>query len=90
LSWTSALAATHGREKGNFIAGMERSGPRSKFLVARGYQRSAETSEFRVIHSIVGEKRLDRRAIGELDGIFGLADDFFEPSEEKDLYTSCL
>ena len=43
-----------------------------------------------MIRAIVGEKRFDRRAIGKLDGILGVANDLFKTSEEKHFNARCL
>jgi hypothetical protein len=77
------LATAYGREKGNFIAGMERRVPRGEFLIARGDQRRAKACEFGMLCSIVREKRFDRRTIGKLNRIFRMADNFFESPEEE-------
>ena len=65
---------------------MERRAPRSKFLIVRSDQRSAETREFGMTSAIVREKRFNRRAVGQLDGVFRVTHDFLEAAEEKDLY----
>ena len=64
---------------------MERRGPRGKFLIARGDQRSAKPRKFRMTRAVVGEESFYWRAVSELDRVFGVADDFFEPAEEKHL-----
>ena len=64
---------------------MERRRPRGKFLIARGNKRSAKPRKFRMTRAVVGEESLYRRAVSELDRVFGPADDFFEPAEEKHL-----
>lgn len=69
---------------------MQRRAPSSKFLIARSDQRSAKPGELGVIHAIVREKRFDRRAVGQLDRVFRLADDFFESAEEKYLHARSL
>jgi hypothetical protein len=84
------LAATYGRKKSHFITGMERRAPRRKFLIARSDQRCAEACEFWVTRAVVREKRFDRRAVWEFDGVFRVADNLFEAAEEKHLYTRGL
>jgi len=79
------LAAAHRRKERNLISGVERRAPRSKFLIARGDQRSAEPRKLRMTLTIASEKRFDRRAVGKFDGVLGVADDIFEPAEEKHL-----
>ena len=69
---------------------MQRRAPRSKLLIARRNQRSAKGRKFRVTGPVVGEKRLNRRAVGNFDGVFRVADDFFEAAKEKNLYARCL
>ena len=53
------LAAAHGREKGNFVAGAERGVPGSKFLVARSDDRGAEFCEFGMARGVQSEELLD-------------------------------
>ena len=69
---------------------MERRRPRGKFLIARGNKRSAKPRKFRMTRAVVGEESLYRRAVSELDRVFGPADDFFEPAEEKHPDTRAL
>jgi len=40
--------------------------------------------------AIVREKRFDRRAVGKLDRVFRMADNFLEAAEEKHLYARSL
>jgi hypothetical protein len=69
---------------------MERCAPRGKFLIARSDQRGAEAREFGMAGPIVREKRFNRRAVGQLDGVFRVTYDFLEASKEKHLYTRGL
>jgi hypothetical protein len=63
---------------------MEWCAPRGEFLIARGDQRRAKACEFGMARAIVGEKRFDRRTVGKLDGVFRVANDFFQAAKEKD------
>jgi hypothetical protein len=76
-------ASADWREKGNFVAGVERGAPGSEFLITRGDQRRAEAGELGMSSAVMGEELLDARAVGELDRVFGAADDIFETTEEK-------
>ena len=69
---------------------MQRRAPRSKLLIARSNQRSAKPRKLRVTRAIMREKRFNRRAVGNFDGVFRVADDFSEAAKEKDLYARCL
>jgi len=69
---------------------MERCAPRGKFLIPRGDQRGAKSREFGMARAIVREKRFDRRTIGKLDGVFRMADNFFQAAEEEDFDPGCL
>ena len=89
-SWKTELAAAYRREKSNFIPGMERRAPRGKFLVPRGDQRCPEARKLGMTRAIVREKRFDRRAVGKLDRVFRMADNFLEAAEEKNLYARSL
>src|SRR6266849_3698744 len=82
------LAAAHGREESDFIAGTERRAPSREFLVARGDQRRAETRELRLYVDAAGEEVLDARAFADFDNFFGAARDFLEAAEEKDLHAN--
>jgi len=81
----SSLAATNRREKRDFVFAMERRRPRGKFLIARGDQRSAKPRKFRMTRPVVGEESFYRRAVSDLDRVFGPAHDLFEPAEKKHL-----
>jgi hypothetical protein len=69
---------------------MERRAPRGKFLVPRGDQRCPEARKLGMTRAIVREKRFDRRAVGKLDRVFRMADNFLEAAEEKNLYARSL
>lgn len=69
---------------------MERRAPRGKFLIPRGHQRSAEAREFGMVRAIMRKNRLDRLAVGQLNKVFRLADNFFQPPEKKYLDPRCL
>jgi hypothetical protein len=79
------LAAAHGRQERDFVAGMERRAPSGKFLVARGDYGSAETRELGMAGGVASEESFDKRAFGEVDGVFGAADNFLEAAEEEHL-----
>jgi hypothetical protein len=78
-------AAAHGGEKGNFVAGAERSIPGSKFLVAGGDNRGAVFCKLGVARGVMGEELLDGRGIGEFKRILDLAGEFLEAAEKEDL-----
>ena len=58
--------------------------PGGEFLIARSDQRGTEAGELRVARAIMGEELFDARTVGEVDRVFGAADDFLEAAEEKD------
>lgn len=69
---------------------MERSVPSGEFLVARSDERGAESGEFGIPGSEVGEEMLDGGRVGKLQRFLGVADDFLETAEEKDFETDGL
>ena len=77
------LAATDGREEGDFVAGMKRSIPRSKFLIARSHNGGAIFGEFGNALRIEGEEVLDGGSIVEVQRFFGLADNIFQTAKEE-------
>ena len=79
-----ASAAAYGREKRDFIAGAERGIPGGELLVARSDHRGAVFCELGVACRIESEKLLDRRGVGELGGVFGMAGEFLEAAEKED------
>lgn len=85
-----ASATAHGREKGDFVAGMERRIPGGEFLVTRSDNRGTVFCEVGMARGIEGEKLLDRRGVCELDGIFGKAGEFLETAEKQNLHANCL
>jgi hypothetical protein len=85
-----ASATAHGREEGDFVAGTKRGIPGGEFLVARSDHRGAVFCEFGVPRRIESEKLLDRRGVGELDGILGVAGEFFEAAEKQDFHANRL
>src|SRR5882762_6869300 len=58
-----ASAATHGREKRDFVAGTERRIPGGEFLVARSDNRGTVFCELGMARDIESEKLLDRRGV---------------------------
>jgi len=78
------LAAAYWWKKGDFVAGLQRGVPGNEFLIARGDYGRAIICEVGMGRAERGEKRFDWRAVGELDGVFRLADDFFEATKEED------
>ncbi len=63
---------------------MERSVPGGEFLIAGGHERGAIFCELGIAGGINGEKLFDGGGAGEVDGILGVAGDFFEAAEEED------
>jgi hypothetical protein len=61
---------------------MERRAPSSKFLIARGDQRRSEAREFGMTRAVLGKELFNRRAVGQLDRVLGVPNDFFETAEE--------
>jgi len=78
------LAAAHGREEGDFVAGMESRVPGGEFLIAGGHQRGAEVSQVGIPGGKVGKELLDRSSVGKLKRFLGVADDFLESAKEED------
>jgi hypothetical protein len=70
-------------KKSDFIAGVQCRAPGGEFLIARSDQRGAEAGELGMARAVMGEELLDARTVGEVDGIFRAADDFFEAAEEE-------
>ena len=81
-----ASAATYRRKKGDFVAGMQWRAPCGEFLIARGYQGSAETGQLRPAHNEGGKKLLDTGTGRQLDRFLRSACDFPEAAEEENLY----
>jgi hypothetical protein len=79
-----ASAAAHGREEGDFVAGVESSVPGGEFLIAGGDQGGAKFCELRVARGVESEELFDGGGIGRGEGFLGVADDFFEATEEED------
>jgi hypothetical protein len=79
-----ALAAAHGREEGDFVAGVERSVPGGEFLVAGGDERGAKFCEFGNLRDKVGEELLDGGGIRNLQRFLGVAGNFLKAAEEED------
>jgi len=84
------LAAAHGREEGDFIAGVERSVPGGEFLVAGGDERGAEFCELGMAGGVESEELLDGGGVGGGDGFLGVAEDFFEAAKEEDFEANGL
>jgi hypothetical protein len=78
-----SASADRGKE-GDFVAGVERRAPSGEFAIVRGDQRGAEAGELGMASAIVGEELLDARAVGEVDRIFGAADNLCQAAEEED------
>jgi hypothetical protein len=76
------LAATDRREESDFIVGGEGSGPSGEFLVPRGDEGSSKVGEPGMAGCVAGEKRLDWRAIGNINRVFGTAENFLKATEE--------
>jgi hypothetical protein len=85
-----ALAAAHGREKGDFVAGTERRIPGGEFLIARSDHRGAVFHELGMARRVESEKLLDRGGVGELSGVLGVAGELLEAAEKQDLYANRL
>ena len=77
-------AATHGREKGNFVAGVERCVPRGKFLIAGSDDGRTIFGEFGVAGGVDSEDLLDSGGCGAVGGVLGPGGEVFETAEEKD------
>lgn len=80
-----ALAATHGREECDLVAGMERRIPRSEFLIARGNDRRTIFGKLGMRCGVVGEEMFYRGRFGKFGRIFVAADELFEAAEEENL-----
>ena len=85
-----ASAATHGREKCDFIAGMERRIPGGEFLVAGSDERGTEFGEIGMACDALREELLDRRGISQLDIFLRATNNFFQPAKEEHFYADCL
>jgi hypothetical protein len=79
-----ASAAAHGREEGDFVTGVESRVPGGEFLIAGGDQGGAKFCELRVARGVESEELFDGGGIGRGEGFLGVADDFFEATEEED------
>jgi len=81
---TRALAAAHGREEGDLVAGVERRVPGGEFLIARGDYGRAVFGEFGNL-TCVGVEELFNGGVGwEIDAVFREAGEIFEASKEED------
>jgi hypothetical protein len=85
-----ALAAAHGRQEGDFVAGAERSVPGGEFLIAGGDEGGAELGELGMAVGVEGEELLDGGGVGGGDGFFGVAEDFLEAAEEENFEANGL
>jgi hypothetical protein len=86
----SASAAAHGREEGDFVAGVERRVPSGEFLIAGGNKRGAEFGELRMARGVEDEELFDGGGVGGGDGFLGVAEDFLEAAEEEDFEANGL
>src|ERR1700730_11886657 len=77
--------AAHGGKERDFITGMERRAPSGEFLVAGGHHRGAEARKRGLPGGVPGEEFFDKRAFGDVGGVFGAADDFLETAEKEHL-----
>lgn len=84
------LAAAHRREKSDFVAGVKRSIPRRKLLIARGDQRRAVLGEVRDARDVKSEELLDGRALGDFKRFFGKANGVFQAPKEQHLHANRL
>ena len=89
-SWGSELAAAHGREEGDFVAGTEGRVPGGEFLIAGGDERRAVFGELGIAGGIKSEELFDGGGVGEVNRILGAADEVLEAAEEEDFETSGL
>jgi len=85
-----ASAAAHGREKGDFVAGAQRSIPGGEFLVARSDYRGAVFCELGVARRVDSEKLFDCRGVSQLGGVLGVAGELFETAEKEDRHANRL
>lgn len=83
-------SAADGRQKGHFVAGMERRIPRSEFLIARSHDGRSVFDKFRNPRDVSGKELLDGGSVAKIQRFLGVADDIFQAAEEQDLYTSTL
>ena len=79
-----ALAAAHGREEGDFVAGVQRRVPGGEFLIAGSDYGGAIFREFGNSVDVGSEELLDGRVGGEIDAVFTEAHEIFEASKEED------
>ena len=86
----SRLAAADRRKKSNLIPRMQRSAPRDKFLVPGSHERSAKARKFGMARAIMREKRFNRRAVRQLNGVFRVSDNFLEAPKKKHLHACGL
>ncbi len=82
---SEASAAAYGRQKSDFIAGVEGGVPVRELPIARGHQRGAILLELRETRSVGGEERFDARVAGNFKRFLSAADYFFQAAEEKNL-----
>lgn len=73
------------RKKGDFVAGVERSTPGSKFLIAGGHQRTAIADKLRMALGAAGEQFLDGSAFGDVEVVLSSAHNFPEAAEKEHL-----
>ena len=79
-------AAAYWGKKGDFVAGLERSVPGGKFLIAGCDQGCAVAREFRATRNKLREEVFDARTGCQLDRFLRTAGNFFQASEEEGLY----
>jgi hypothetical protein len=80
----TALTSANGWEEGDFVVCGEWRGPGGEFLIAGGNQRGAIVRELGVLRGVARKKGFDWRVRGEVDIVFGAAEDFFKAPEEED------
>jgi hypothetical protein len=82
-----ALTAAYGRQKGDFIAGVERSAPCSELPIARGYQGGAILLKVGITSGVLGEEGFDIRVALHIERFLRVPGDFFQAAEEENLDT---